>query len=493
MINRYVIFDTSVVVNDPASIFKLGDKTLGIVPATVIEELNSLKTDTERLRGLTAQKVLTYLDELTEMNPELVTTGMELENGGLLLVEMNHISYVNFKGNFNEKTEDNTIIAVAKNYTEQEKEKNSGIEVVLFTNDVGMRVKARSLGVKAEGYDADKVIDSLDEVYKGYFETFVTTSVIDHFYEHGLLDLNELELDIDREPYINEFIILIDEFNGKNKTVGRVKFESRTGRKMLHKLFITEEMFFFGIHALDIYQLICLELLLDDTVPFVSIIGKAGTGKTLLSLAAGMHKLNITKNSLSSLEESSGDKNKNNNKNKTKNKKNDIDSHRSFKRILALRAMVEVGNKKVGYLPGELESKLKPFMQPYYDNLEFLFDNLGNNDNLEKILAELEGDLQIESTGFMRGRTLPGLFIIVDEAQNLTKHEVKTLITRVGKKGKLVLMGDPSQIDDPYLDSINNGLIYATERMKEYNITGTVLLTGKSKRSDLAELASNVL
>jgi PhoH-like ATPase len=464
LIKKHVIFDTSVVINDPICLFNLSSDTLGIVPATVIEELNTLKSDTDRLRGSTAQKVLHYLDELTENNPELVTTGMPLETGGVLLVEMNHTSFEHFKDNFSEKTEDNTIIAVAKNYLEEHKSSGSDIEVILYSNDYGMRVKARSLGINAKSYDADNLINTLDEVYKGYFETFVSPDIINQFYKNKIIDLSELNLELDREPYINEFIILIDEFNVKNKKVGRVKIESKTGRKMLHKLFVSEDLYLYGIRALDTYQLMTLELLLDDTVPFVSIIGKAGTGKTLLALAVGLHKLKTEK-----------------------------DENKKYAKILALRALVEVGNKKLGFLPGDLKEKLNPYMQPYFDNLEFLFHVKGNPEKLSSILEGLEGEFVVESTGFMRGRTLPNQFIIVDEAQNLTKHEVRTLITRVGENGKLVLIGDPSQIDDPYLDSVNNGLIYATERLKEFDLTGTVLLTGKSKRSALAELASNVL
>lgn len=453
---KIYVFDTSVLIHDPRSLFNFGESKV-VIPAIVLEELDRLKSDSERLRGVAAQEVLKSIDRLTEEFPDLVTSGIPLENGGTLVVEQNHKSFEAIKDVFNKDTADNRIIAVAKNFTEEHRDA-ADVEVILISNDVGLRTKARVVGVVAEGYHSDRLVSNVSEVYSGIQEVYVTSDTIDLFYKGGEIDI--FKLGLIELPLVNSFVKLKNELNENHVAVGRVVRSRDTGRLSLKKLRVDKSTHTYGISPKDSNQEMLMDVLLDPNVNFISVIGKAGTGKTLLSLAAGLHQVQ--------------------------------DEH-LYKRVLAMRAMVVVGKKEVGFLPGDMDEKLMPFMLPFYDNLEVLFDARNQDIELEDILAGMKNDFRIESTGFMRGRSLPKQFIIVDEAQNLTKHEVKTLITRAGEGAKIILLGDPSQIDDPYLDSVNNGLIYATEKMKDSEITATITLTGKSKRSALAELASNVL
>ncbi len=211
-----------------------------------------------------------------------------------------------------------------------------------------------------------------------------------------------------------------------------------------------------GIAARNAQQRMALELLLNDDIPLVTLTGKAGTGKTLLTLAAGLLK---------------------------------VEDEHKYKKLLIARPVVPMG-KDIGYLPGEKEEKLRPWMQPIYDNLEFLFDTKKAGD-IDKILAGL-GSIQVEALTYIRGRSIPGQFIIIDEAQNLSKHEVKTIVSRAGEGSKVILMGDPEQIDHPYLDATSNGLTYVVERFKPYRVAGHVTLE-KGERSLLAQLAADVL
>ena len=469
------MFDTSVLIHDPRSLFNFGESKV-VIPAIVLEELDRLKTDSERLRGVAAQEVLKMIDRLTEEYPELVRSGIPLENGGILVIEQNNISFERIKDVFNKDTADNRIIAVAKNYTEKANQDRKDLpsiqdeceyeielakipsSVTLVSNDIGLRAKARVVGVVAEGYHSDRLVSNVSEVYSGVVEVFVDPDLISLFYKGGEIDVQRLGFS--EFPIVNTFVKMRNEFDENQVAVGRVVRSKKSGRLVVQKLFVDRSTMTYGISPKDLNQQMLMDVLLDEDIHFISVIGKAGTGKTLLSLAAGLSQ---------------------------------VQDHNLYKRVLAMRAMVVVGKKEVGFLPGDMEEKLMPFMLPFYDNLEVLFDARNKDLELEDILAGMEKDFRIESTGFMRGRSLPKQFIIVDEAQNLTKHEVKTLITRAGEGAKIVLLGDPSQIDDPYLDSVNNGLVYATEKLKDSDITAMITLTGKSKRSDLAELASNNL
>lgn len=449
--SKNIVLDTSVLMHEPESVFSFEDNNV-IIPASVIEELNGLKDSNNSLKAKSAQDSLKILMELTEGLSDKNKGKVNLSDGGTLVIEMNHISFSKLKGTFDKDIVDNRILAVSKNYDDEFED----IETILISNDIGLVVKARTMGIKSEQYYNDLLIKELEEAYTGYREEVVEDMLITEFYRVGRVRLSKLNLK--DSPYENEFIVMRGKYNENTVAYGRVvKYD---GYRVVKKLEVGENNKFNGITPDGKDQEMAMDLLVDDNVSMVSILGPAGTGKTLLSLAVGLeHTLEADK----------------------------------YKRVLALKSLSAVGDEKPGFLPGDLNDKLDPYMDSYYDNLEFMYDSMGKSSKLEDILYSLEDKFEIASTGLMRGRTLPRLFIIVDEAQNLTKHEVKTLITRVGKNAKIVLCGDPTQIDHNYLNSVNNGMVYATETMKDSVRSGTIVLHGEGKRSDLASEAAEKL
>ena len=255
-----------------------------------------------------------------------------------------------------------------------------------------------------------------------------------------------------KTPYLpNQFVLIKDELGGSSSAVGIVDEANRYVKKIRY-----DGEHIWGIKPRNVQQMMALEILLRSDLPLVTLIGKAGTGKTLLALAAGLMQ---------------------------------TEDQGLYKKLLVARPIVPVG-KDLGYLPGEKEEKLRPWMQPIFDNLEYLF-NTKKPGELDAILAGMSS-IEVEALTYIRGRSIPDQFIIIDEAQNLTKHEVKTILTRVGDRSKIVLMGDPEQIDHPYLDEFNNGLTYVVEKFKQEKISGHVKLV-KGERSGLAQLAANLL
>jgi PhoH-like ATPase len=441
---KIFVLDTNVLLHDPQAIFAFDDNEV-IIPAVVLEEIDSKKRLADEL-GRNARSISRLLDKMREKGH--LHEGIALPSGGLLKVELNHRSFMRVQEMFGEMSNDNRILAVALNYhieQENEPEKQS---IVLVSKDVLVRIKADVLGLQAQDYLSDRVVVSSD-FYAGYMTLFVHPAVIDEFYTYRFLTVNNMHLNIRLNP--NEFVILRDEMGTSKSALLKV---SQDGAR-LEPLFLSNDPVW-GITARNAQQRMALELLLNDDVPLVTLTGKAGTGKTLLALAAGLLKTE--------------------------------DEHK-YKKLLIARPVVPMG-KDIGYLPGEKEEKLRPWMQPIYDNLEYLFDTKKSGD-IDKILMGM-GSIQVEALTYIRGRSIPGQFIIIDEAQNLTKHEVKTIVSRVGEGSKIVLMGDPEQIDHPYLDSISNGLTHIVERFKAEGISGHMTLE-KGERSKLAQLAADLL
>lgn len=299
----------------------------------------------------------------------------------------------------------------------------------------------------AEDFLNDRVVDH-DEIYSGYKDIFMNKERFASFYKNKQISVKELQ---QHQVYPNQFVLMKDELGGSSSAVGMTDKKGETVKRL-----VFDDEHVWGIRPKNVQQTMALELLLREDIPLVTLIGKAGTGKTLLALAAGLLQ---------------------------------TEDLGIYKKLIVARPIVPVG-KDIGYLPGEKEEKLKPWMQPIFDNLEFLF-NAKKPGELEAILAGI-GSIQVEALTYIRGRSIPDQFIIIDEAQNLTRHEVKTLLTRVGEGSKIVLMGDPEQIDHPYLDSLNNGLAYVVERFKEQTVSGSVKLV-KGERSGLAQLAADLL
>jgi PhoH-like ATPase len=336
------------------------------------------------------------------------------------------------------------------------------VPTVLVTKDVNLRIRADALGLRAVDYDVERI--SLDELYSGSAEVAVSSAAINSFYQDGRLGLDVLKAaaaEWPRNVYTNEYLLLRNRDNQSQTAIGRVDL----GQGLLLPTRKLREGVW-GVRPRNREQHCVLDLLLNDDIKLVTLVGKAGTGKTLLAIAAGLQK---------------------------------VAEEKTYHKLLVSRPIFPLG-RDIGFLPGTIEEKLNPWMQPIYDNVEFLL-NLsqpgssgprGNHSGQShRDLVDM-GFLAIEPLTYIRGRSIPNQFMIVDEAQNLTPHEVKTIVTRVGDGTKIVLTGDPYQIDNPYIDASNNGLTTVVERFKGHALAGTMTLS-KGERSALAELASNIL
>jgi len=442
-LNKIYVLDTNVLLQDPLAIFSFEDNEV-VVPAVVLEEVDSKKRYMDEV-GRNARYVSKLIDSFRELGK--LHEGIPLENGGSFRIELNHRSFQQLQDIFVEKTNDNRILAVAKNLSLEEEAKENGKTVILVSKDTLVRVKADSLNLVAEDYLSDRVVE-VDHIYTGYLEYYINADILNRFYEKAEIKSSE----ITGAPfYPNQFVVLKDALGSSSSALGIV---DRTGTKI--KKFVFSNDHIWGIRPRNAQQNMALELLLRDDIPLVTLIGKAGTGKTLLALAAGLMQ---------------------------------TEDLQTYKKLLVARPIVPVG-KDLGYLPGEKGEKLRPWMQPIFDNLEYLF-NTKKPGELDAILAGM-GSIEVEALTYIRGRSIPEQFIIIDEAQNLTKHEVKTILTRVGDRSKIVLMGDPEQIDHPYLDEYNNGLTYVVEKFKDQKISGHVKLI-KGERSSIAQLAADLL
>ncbi|WP_017753582.1 PhoH family protein [Calidifontibacillus oryziterrae] len=443
---KIYVLDTNVLLQDPRSIFSFEDNEV-VIPAVVLEEVDSKKRNMDEV-GRNARQVSKFIDRLRVLGK--IDKGIPLENGGHIRIELNHRSFIKLQEIFDEKTNDNRILAVALNLKLDEEKKADGRPVIIVSKDVLMRVKADAIGLQAEDFLSDRVVEYDDHVYSGFQMLYISRELLNDFYRNGELKLASLSQG-HMTFYPNEFLLMKDALGGSQSALGIIDAETKTVKKCL----LDKEQIW-GIKSRNAQQSMGLELLLRKDIPLVTLIGKAGTGKTLLALAAGLYQ---------------------------------TEDLGKYKKLLVARPIVPIG-KDIGYLPGEKDEKLRPWMQPIYDNLEYLF-NTKKPGELDAILAGM-GSIQVEALTYIRGRSIPEQFIIIDEAQNLSKHEVKTILTRVGENSKIVLMGDPEQIDHPYLDEYNNGLTYVVEKFKQERVSGHVRFI-KGERSSLAQLAADLL
>ncbi len=443
---KIYVLDTNVLLQDPHSIFSFQDNEV-VIPAVVLEEVDSKKRYMDEV-GRNARQVSRLIDGLRETGK--LHERILLENGGVLRIELNHRSFHQLQEIFVEKTNDNRILAVAKNLSLEEETKENGRPVILVSKDALVRVKADAIGLIAEDFLSDRVIER-DDFYTGFSEVFTDKKgTLDVFYANGEIKLEQIGC-VDCRP--NHFILLRDALGSSSSGIGIVNKNNDVLRKLTYE---QDSRQVWGIKARNAQQVMAVELLLRTDIPLVTLTGRAGTGKTLLALATALFQ---------------------------------TEDLGLYKKMLVARPIVPVG-KDLGFLPGEKQEKLRPWMQPIFDNLEFLF-NVKKPGELDSILAGM-GSIEVEALTYIRGRSLPDQFIIIDEAQNLTKHEVKTILTRVGEGSKIVLMGDPEQIDHPYLDASNNGLTYVVEKFKDQSIAGHMNLM-KGERSVLAQLAADLL
>lgn len=432
------ILDTSVLVHDPRALFVFQDNEV-VIPLAVIEEIDGHKKRMDQI-GLNARKVAHFLDTLRLKGH--LDSGVPLsDSGGTLRVELNHQDLGRLPHTFEQNKTDNRIIAVALALKDRAKG-----PVVLVTKDTTMRIKADALGVEAEDYETDQI--ALEEVYSGVQTLVVEGDAIDRFYREGALRIT------DQKVFPNQFVVLEDTAGRSKSALTRVNKDGL----LVPLRYGNNEIF--GIRPRNKEQRFALELLLDEEIRLVSLIGQAGTGKTLVALAAGLQQ---------------------------------VVEDKRYRKLSVSRPVIPMG-RDLGYLPGEIGEKLRPWMQPIYDNLELLLGERDKQTKLERLVESLKDMnlLELEALTYIRGRSIPQQFLLVDEAQNLSAHEVKTIITRVGEGTKIVLTGDPNQIDHPYLDANSNGLTFVAERFKSEPIAGHVTLV-RGERSDLAELAARLL
>ena len=431
------VLDTNVLLHDPNAIFGFEDNKI-VVPIYVIEEIDTFKKDLSEL-GRNARHVTRALDVLRVRGA--LSEGVTMSNDGSLQVVMtNHRLPEGFTSR---NSTDNMILATALEVQDRHPEER----VVFVSKDVNLRIRGHALGLHVEDYDSEGT--DISELYTGIRELEVDGERIDSFYRDGVVPVQEEGM----TP--NEFVILKNPLNSTHTGLGKVD----TDEQVIRPIYSPKDGMW-GIRPRNKEQSFATDILLNDEVKLVTLVGKAGTGKTLMAIAAGLHK---------------------------------VTEEGAYQRLLISRPIFPLG-KDIGYLPGDVEEKLTPWMQPIFDNIEFLMGISRNDKRQGRGYTELMdlGLLEIEPLTYIRGRSIPNQFMVVDEAQNLTPHEVKTIISRAGDNTKIILTGDPYQIDNPYVDSTNNGLVHVVNRFQQERIAGHISFS-RGERSDLAEKAANLL
>ncbi|MDI3504140.1 MAG: PhoH-like ATPase [Candidatus Cloacimonadota bacterium] len=443
MQKKIFVLDTNVLIHNPRALFAFQDNRV-VIPIVVIEEIDQFKKGVDE-KSRNARQIGRYLDDLRK-NGKL-QDGVETDQGGVIQVTVNReVTDAASKLIFMDRN-DNLIIGTALYF----QQKYPGSQVILVSKDVNVRIKADTMGIKAENFENDTV--NFDEFYIGWTHEELDEALLQK------LQANSYITNPFSGLYPNEFVRITSA--GHKENTQSLRYNAAHNK--LYKLQHYTGQNVFGITARNFEQEMALDLLLDDDIQLVSLSGKAGTGKTLLAMAAGLTKV--------------------------------VDEER-YKRLVISRPISPLG-KDLGYLPGSKADKFNPWMQPIYDNMDILLsaheEKGGQNEKTKKKVSMEDyidyGFLELEPLTYIRGRSLPDQFIVIDEAQNLSPHEMKTIITRAGKGTKIVLTGDPYQIDIPYLDAVSNGLSVAVEKLKAEPIVGHITLD-KGERSPLADLAA---
>ena len=431
------ILDTNVLLHDPNSLLSFKDNNV-LIPIEVLEEIDRFKRDSAE-RGQNARAVARTLDGLRGQGR--LSEGVTLSTGGQL-----RIVFQNKAENggvvLGNNVVDSRIVALALSVQKNDPQ----VPTILVTKDINLRIKADALGLQAEDYESDRVL--IKDLYTGMFDLTVSAEKLAAFRANG-----ELMLDSGMDCFPNEYCTLLEEGNAKRTALTKVD-ASRT--KLIPIIDSREGVW--GIKPRNREQHFAFDALLDDRVKLVTLMGKAGTGKTLMAMAAGLKRTVMD---------------------------------REFRRLIVARPTISMG-KELGFLPGSLEEKLSPWMQPIHDALELLSDmNMGHEHRRSQDLMR-SGHIVVEALSYIRGRSIAHQCMVIDEAQNLTPLEVKTIITRVGFGTKIIFTGDPYQIDNPYVDSSSNGFNYIISKFRAQPIAAHIELQ-KGERSELAELAANIL
>jgi len=433
---KLFILDSNVLLHDPQAIFKFEDNDL-IIPIYVIEEIDRFKRDSSE-RGRNAREVVRLIDALREETGGSLSEGTAVGSGGTLRVYVPE-RRAQLGSSLNPSSGDNAILQVAVELQKSTPDRPT----VFVTMDINLRIRADALGLKTENYQHQSV--QPDNIKPGVIE--IVHPALDGFFSSGEISVDDGRL------YPNLCVMLRSADDEKRTGLGRVGADGKIRRVSVPAEGIM------GLRPRNREQTFALDLLLDDAVRMVTLVGAAGTGKTLLALAAGLKR---------------------------------CVQHGAYTRLLVSRPIIPLG-RDLGFLPGDIDEKLGPWMKPIFDNLEFLLISGGKRRGLPELDEMMtSGIIEVEPLTYIRGRSLPQQYVIVDEAQNLTPHEVKTIVTRCGEGTKIVLTGDPYQIDNPYVDAATNGLTYAANRMHAEALVGHIVLT-KGERSALANLAANKL
>lgn len=437
------VLDTNVLLYDSESIFSFEDNNI-VIPLIVLEELDQKKSRQDEV-GKNCRQTSRYLDELREKGN--LQKGVNLPKGGTIkIISKDQVDNFDdcFLGDMDKNKVDNIIIAIAKNLQDNLEE-----PVVLVTKDINVRVVCDVLGVNCEDYRKHRVVADSDTLYSGVQRIDVDQKFVDKFYETKSLEVPD-EFKEKFQLFPNQFLVLKDQNSGQGSIITRFK---NWNKPLIPLIGIKQS---WGLIPRNKEQKFALDILFDDNIKLVTLVGKAGTGKTLLAISSALQQ---------TLEP----------------------SNQKYSKVVISRPVQPVG-KDIGFLPGTLEEKMDPWIAPIKDNLKFLF----NNDSFTMDMYIEQENIEIEAITFIRGRSIANAFIIIDEAQNLTTHELKTIITRVGENTKIILTGDIDQIDNTYVDSVSNGLTYAIEKFKEYPVAAHITLL-KGERSELATLGAKIL
>lgn len=436
---KLFVLDTNVILHDASCINRFEENDIAI-PITVLEELDRFKKGNEDI-NFQSRQFLRSLDELTGdvLSGHGAPLGPDL---GSIRVVMPGERNFGVRNTFLQDSPDHRILETAVSIQETEQYR----PVILISKDTNLRMKAKSIGLTAQDYNNDKV-ENFDKLYTGRrLVEGIPSDVVDAFYH------NPARVDANNMPYVDEpvphenFILR----NGQKSVLARFDPNDDSYHRV-------EKTSAYGITPRNSEQAFALNALTNDNVKLITMAGKAGSGKTLLALAGA------------------------------------LECRSKYRQIMLARPIVPLSNRDIGYLPGDVSAKLDPYMQPLFDNLSVIRHQLGNSDAAERIQEMLDSNkLEISPLAYIRGRSLQRVFFIIDEAQNLTPHEVKTIITRAGEGTKIVLTGDIKQIDHPYLDALSNGLTYLINRMRGQHLYAHITLE-KGERSELAELASDLL
>ena len=436
MAKKTYILDTSVYLTDANAIHSFKNNDI-IIPLKVLEEIDKHKTRQDGV-GAQARYIIRILDQLREKGS--LQKGIRIAKGkGLISTRTFNPDYL--PEGFEDNHPDNQIICVALTF----KRENPKKKVVVVSRDINMRVKCDAIGIDSEDYQAGQIVKNKTDLYTGFVKHLVDDQIIDQFYEGKDVFVEEEQIEL----YSNQYVMLVSNANEKKTALSRFKDYS----KPLFRVF-DGKGWDWVITPRNKEQSFALDLLLDEDVPIVTLIGKAGSGKTLAAISAGLQQ---------------------------------VLEGRTYKRLIVSRPVQPMG-RDIGYLPGTMEEKMRPWLAPIRDNMQFLMGN-------DKIMMEeymSNGTVEIEALTYIRGRSISNAYIIVDEAQNLSRHELKTIITRVGEDTKIVLTGDIEQIDNVYIDETSNGLTYAVEKFKDAQIAGHITLQ-RGERSKVATLAARIL